>query len=172
LEIDVEDEELSAATGGQEEAESSFSSSSPSFPTPTSLPVDPASASSSKLFCQPPCGKRKAADKTTLRTGYTSKQLKDMSASAFRRKSGLDSSLDSLQSTISKEFNMLEYMMLQREEREREREEREREREERQEREDRRREEREREREERDAQRQRDMMMFMTMLMKGGREDK
>ena len=44
MEIDVEDdveEDLSAAAGGQEEAESSFSSSSPSFPTPTSLPVDP-----------------------------------------------------------------------------------------------------------------------------------
>ena len=50
LEIDVEDdveEDLGAAAGGQEEGESSFSTSSPSFSSsspslPTSLPVDPA----------------------------------------------------------------------------------------------------------------------------------
>ena len=145
LEIDVEDdveEDLGAAAGGQEEGESSFSTSSPSFSSsspssPTSLPVDPATTR----------GKRKA-DKTTMRTGYTSAQLKEMNAagSAFKKKSSLDATLDGLQSSISQDFSVMEFMMMQNADDKRKREERE-------EREDRRREEREREMERRREER-------------------
>ena len=92
--------------------------------------------------------------------------------SGHKRKTAIDASLESLESIIPQERNMVEFMIMQSAEDKRRREERE-------EREERRREEREieerryrEERESRNDQRQREMMMFMATFMKGGREDK
>ena len=98
----------------------------------------------------------------------TKKQLLEMASdhqktSGHKRKAAIDVSLESLQSSISQDRNIVEYLIMQSTEDKRRREEREERRREEREAEERRYRE---ERESRDNQRQREMMMFMATLMK------